>query len=151
MDYHLYTPDDFPQLYSIEEQCFQPPHRFSRRSLRSLVSRTNAATWIAEENGRLKGFAITVWKHRKNGITAYIQTIEVAPDARRGGVGRALLSRIEDSARAAGAALIWLHVQASNAAAIHLYEAQGYRCQSRRENYYPEGHAALIYAKPLSL
>lgn len=151
MDYHLYKPDDFPQLYSIEEQCFQPPHRFSRRYLRSLVNRANAATWIVKEDGRLKGFAITVWTLRKKEIIAYIQTIEVAPDARRRGVGRALLSRIEDSARAAGAAQIWLHVQAANAAAIHLYEARGYLCQGRRENYYPEGRAALIYAKTLSL
>jgi ribosomal protein S18 acetylase RimI-like enzyme len=151
VDCRLYQPDDFPQLYAIEELCFQPPHRFSWRYLRSTVRRANAATWIAEEDGQLKGFAIVVWTQRKSEITAYIQTIEVAPEARRSGVGRELLRRIEDSARAAGAALIWLHVEAVNTAAIHLYEAQGYHCKGRRENYYPEGHAALIYSKPLSL
>jgi ribosomal protein S18 acetylase RimI-like enzyme len=142
-------PEDFPQLYGLEEQCFQPPHRFSRRYLRSLVCRDHAATWMAEENGRMIGFAIVVWKERKAGITAYIQTIEVDPNARRGGVGRELLRRLEASASAAGAALIWLHVEAANAAAIHLYEAHGYHCQSRCENYYPEGRAAFIYVKTL--
>jgi ribosomal protein S18 acetylase RimI-like enzyme len=149
--YRLYQTDDFPQLYALEELCFPPPDRFSRRYLRSLVSRDHAATWVAEENARLTGFAIAVWAQRKSEITAYIQTLEVAPAARRSGVGRELLQRIEASARAAGATLIWLHVEATNAAAIHLYEARGYCCQGRRENYYPEGRAALIYVKPLSL
>jgi ribosomal-protein-alanine N-acetyltransferase len=67
------------------------------------------------------------------------------------GVGGALLGSIEDSARAAGAGLIWLHVEATNAAAIRLYEAQGYACDGRQENYYPQGRAALIYVKRLSL
>jgi ribosomal protein S18 acetylase RimI-like enzyme len=151
VEYRLYQLDDFPQLYALEELCFQPPDRFSRRYLRSLVSRANAATWIAEEDGCLTGFAIVVWAQRKSEITAYIQTIEVAPETRRGGVGRELLRRLEASVQTAGAALIWLHVEATNAAALHLYEAQGYRCQGRRENYYPEGRAALIFAKPLSL
>jgi ribosomal protein S18 acetylase RimI-like enzyme len=151
VDFRLYQPDDFPQFYALEEICFPPPHRFSRRYLRSLVSRANAATWIAEEDGRMTGFAIVVWAQRKSGITAYIQTLEVAPEARRHGIGRELLQRIEASAIAAGAALIWLHVEAVNAAAVHLYEAQSYYCQGHHENYYPEGRAALIFAKPLLL
>jgi ribosomal protein S18 acetylase RimI-like enzyme len=65
------------------------------------------------------------------------------------GVGRELLGRIESSARRAGAGLIWLHVEETNAAALRLYEAQGYRCEGRQENYYPQGRAALIYLKRL--
>lgn len=149
MNYRLYNSDRFAQLYALEEQCFHPPDRFSRRYLRSLVSRANAATWIAEEDDRLTGFAIVVWTQRKSSITAYIQTLEVTPNARRHGVGRELLQRIEASAHAAGASMIWLHVEAINAAAIHLYESQSYLCQGRRENYYPQSRAALIYAKAL--
>ncbi len=33
------------------------------------------------------GFAIVEWAERKNGVTAYIQTIEVAPEARAGALG----------------------------------------------------------------
>ena len=149
MLYRPYKPEDFDQLYALEKLCFEPPTRFSRRYMRQLVCRANAATWIAEEDGRLTGFAIVEWAERKNGITAYIQTIEVAPEARGRGVGRELLGRIEDSARLAGAGLIWLHVEETNAAAIRLYEAQGYHCESRQENYYPLGRAALIYGKRL--
>lgn len=151
MLYRLYKPEDFDPLYALEERCFEPPSRFGRRYMRLLVSRANAATWIAEENGRLWGFAIVEWAEERRGVTAYIQTIEVAPEARGRGVGGALLGSIEDSARAAGAGLIWLHVEAANSGAIRLYEARGYACDGRQENYYPHGRAALIYVKRLSL
>jgi ribosomal-protein-alanine N-acetyltransferase len=149
--FRLYKPEDFDALYALEELCFEPPSRFGRRYMRMLVSRANAAAWIAEEDGRLWGFAIVEWAEERRGVTAYIQTIEVAPEARSRGVGGALLGSIESSARAAGARLIWLHVDATNAAAIRLYEAQGYACDGRQENYYPHGRAALIYVNRLSL
>jgi ribosomal protein S18 acetylase RimI-like enzyme len=145
--YRPYKPEDFDPLYALEERCFQPPHRFSRRYMRQLVSRSNAATWIAQEDGHLIGFAIVEWANQRSGVTTYIQTIEVAPEARHQGVGRELLSRIEGSAQLAGAVLIWLHVEAANVGAIRLYESQGYRCEGRKENYYPVGRAALIYVK----
>jgi ribosomal protein S18 acetylase RimI-like enzyme len=145
--YRRYTPEDFIPLYALEERCFQPPSRFDRRYMRSLVNRETVATWIAEENGQIAGFAIVEWSKSK--VTAYIQTIEVAPEMRGRGVGRELLGRIESSARHAGADLIWLHVEEVNAAAIRLYEAQGYRCEGRQEDYYPLGRAALIYGKRL--
>ena len=150
MIYRPYVPEDFAQLYALEEVCFEPPFRFSRRTMRTLVQRSHAATWIAEENGAMVGFAIVEWTERKTGVTAYIQTIEVVPETRRKGVSRELLGRVEESARLAGAASIWLHVEAGNAGAIQLYEAQGYCCEGRQERFYPLGRAALIYVKRLN-
>ena len=109
----------------------------------------NAATWIAEQDGLICGFAIVEWMQERSGVVAYIQTIEVGPDRRGQGVGGELLRRVEGSARAAGAQVIWLHVDAENAAAIRLYEANGYRIEGRSENYYPLGRAALICLKAL--
>jgi len=147
--YRLYMPEDFAALYAIEEACFEPLLRFGRRYMRKLAEQANASTWIAEEDGKMAGFAIVEWADESSETVAYIQTIEVAPEQRGQGIGRELLGRIEGSACEAGAKLIWLHVDAENAAAIRLYEAHGYRNEGREENYYPEGRAALIYAKPL--
>ena len=147
MLYRLYTPEDFESLYSLEELCFAPPDRFGRRYMRQLVERRNTNTWIAEDGRQMAGFAIVEWAERRNGVSAYIETIEVAPDNRGRGVGRELLGRIEGSARAAGACQIWLHVEAANTAAIRLYEARGYLCEGRQENFYPLGRSALIYRK----
>jgi ribosomal-protein-alanine N-acetyltransferase len=97
----------------------------------------------------MAGFAIVEWAEEVGAVIAYIQTIEVAPEQLRLGIGGELLHRVESSARAAGAQAIWLHVDATNAGAIRLYEASGYRSQGREENYYTRGRSALIYAKPL--
>jgi ribosomal-protein-alanine N-acetyltransferase len=147
MLYRLYRPEDFAQLYAVEEACFEEPLRFSRGIMRQLVRSSNAATWIAEEEERLAGFAIVEWSQDEAATVAYIQTIEVAPDQRRHGSGGELLRLMEQSAQAAGAQIIWLHVDAENAGAIRLYEARGYRCEGREAKYYPRGRAALVYAK----
>jgi [ribosomal protein S18]-alanine N-acetyltransferase len=148
--YRLYRPADFAQLYSIEEICFQPPHRFSRAYVRSLVTSASAATWVAEASERLVGFAIVEWSRESGETLAYIQTIEVAPEGRGRGTGGELLSRIEASALQAGSEVIWLHVDAENRPAIALYQSHGFLCRGREENYYGRGRAGLVYAKRLT-
>jgi ribosomal-protein-alanine N-acetyltransferase len=147
--YRRYTPKDFDSLYSIEEASFEPESRFSSRYMRQLVSRSNAATWIAEESGKLCGFAIVEWLRELGGVIGYIQTIEVSPDQRRRGIASELIRRVEASAMTAAAESIRLHVDEVNAAAIHLYESHGYSREGREEDYYPSGHAAWMYAKQL--
>lgn len=147
MLYRRYTPQDFDQLYALEEACFQPPLRFGRGYMHQLVSSSNAATWIAEEDGGAVGFGLVEWANESGRMVGYIQTLEVAPDKRGQGVGGELLRLIEGSARAADAQLIWLHVDAENANAIRLYEAHGYLCEGQKANYYARSRDALIYAK----
>ena len=149
MLYRRYKPEDFAALYAIEEACFEPPVRFGRVYMRQLVASSRGATWIAEEDGRTAGFAVVEWM-RGAGAAAYIQTIEVVAEARGCGVGGELLRRAEDSAGAAGAEAIWLHVDQENSAAIRLYESRGYARQGREEHYYARHRAALVYVKPLA-
>jgi ribosomal protein S18 acetylase RimI-like enzyme len=149
MLYRHYRPDDFTELYAVEEICFQPPFRFSRAYMRQIVTSPDAATWMAEENGTVAGFAVVEWAVELQQTTAYIQTIEVLSQFRRMGVAGELTRRLEDSAIKAGARLIWLHVDAENSPALSLYETHGYTRQGREENYYPRGRAALIYSKEL--
>lgn len=144
-----YQPADFAALYAVEEICFQPPFRFSRAHMRRIVSSRDAATWIAEEGSELVGFAAVEWMQGQDGLRAYIETIEVHPAWRGRSAGAGLLRHVEDSARAAGAKIIGLHVDAENAAAIRLYEGRGYTRRGREENYYARNRAALVYAKAL--
>src|SRR5579863_3756988 len=112
VQFRLYQDGDFARLYAIEEFCFQPPIRFGRGTMRPLVDSSVCATWIAEEDDAILGFAIVEWTREPDLITAYIPTLEVLPDQRRRGIGAELLRRVEASATAAGAGLIWLHVDA---------------------------------------
>jgi ribosomal protein S18 acetylase RimI-like enzyme len=117
--------------------------------MRRLVNRSNAASWIAEEDGSLVGFAIAELTQRAEQVQAYIQTIEVLAEQRGRGVGGELLNRLETSAHAVTATSIWLHVDTANSGAIRLYEAHGYLCEGRQEDFYTQGNAALIYRKQL--
>jgi ribosomal protein S18 acetylase RimI-like enzyme len=146
----LYKPDDFAALYAIEEICFQPLFRFDRAFMRQLAEGHNSATWIAEAEGKMAGFAIVEWSVRSGKLRAYIQTIEVLPENRGRGTGGQLLACVESSAQEAGAEAIWLHVDESNASAIRLYEAHGFIGAGKRDQYYPLGRGALIYRKPLA-
>ena len=149
MHYRLYQPGDFDQLYAIEETCFQPPIRFTRSYLRELVERSNAVTWIAEDQSAIAGFSVVDFESDPQGVLAYIQTIEVLPAFRNQGVGSELLCHIEESAREREAVTIRLHVDERNEGAIRLYERFGYRQQARQPHYYARGRAAQIYVKHL--
>jgi ribosomal protein S18 acetylase RimI-like enzyme len=149
VDYRLYVPEDFAAIYAIEEVCFQPPQRFSRAYMRQLIGQSNAATWVAEQDGRIRGFGLVEWTREAADMIAYIQTLEVLPETRGQGVGGELLRRMESSARVAVAMAIWLHVDAENAAAIRVYERHGFQLSGREADYYGRGRAGLIYAKPL--
>ncbi len=149
MQFRIYQDGDFARLYAIEEVCFQPPLRFGRGMMRQLVDSAVSATWIAEEAGAMLGFAIVKWTVEPDQVTAYIPTIEVLPEQQRRGVGRELLRRLEESAVAAGAGLIWLHVDVENNAAIRLYRAAGYRPSGRQEHYYGRHRTAEVYLKEL--
>ncbi len=149
MLYRLYRPKVFAQLYAIEWICFQAPSRFPRQYLHELVESANSATWVAEEDGLMAGFAVVKWIQEAGQIVAYIETLEVIPAQRKQGIAGELLRRVETSARAVGAYVLWLHVAEANAAAIHLYVAHDYLPQGREEDYYGLGIPALIYAKPL--
>ena len=149
MRYRLYQSGDFPALYAVEELCFEPPVRFSRVYMRQLIESPNSATWIAEEDANLIGFSIVDWPSGQSESAAYIQTLEVHPAFRGRGIGAELLIRAEESARAAGARSIALHVDIENAAAIRLYESRGYARQGREEHYYARHRAAFVYAKTL--
>jgi ribosomal protein S18 acetylase RimI-like enzyme len=144
-----YIAADFQALYALEQLCFAPEFRFSRRYMRSLTVAHNAAVWVAEQGTKLTGFGIVSWARHSGLIVAYIETLEVAPTERGRGLGQTLLERLENSARLAGTAVAGLHVDAENLAAIRLYERAGFLCQGQKKNFYPQGRAALIYRKDL--
>jgi [ribosomal protein S18]-alanine N-acetyltransferase len=68
---------------------------------------------------------------------AQILNVSVVPDARRGGLGRVLMTQFIDDARRLGAEQCFLEVRVSNTAAIALYESAGFQRVARRTGYYP--------------
>ena len=75
---------------------------------------------------------------------AEILTVGVVPAARRGGLGRALLHALLDEARRRGATEAFLEVRVDNAAAIALYEAEGFARLGVRRGYYDAGRVDAL-------
>ncbi|MEO7126624.1 MAG: ribosomal protein S18-alanine N-acetyltransferase [Nakamurella sp.] len=77
---------------------------------------------------------------------ADVQTIGVAPAAQSRGIGRALFNEL---LRAAGGQPVHLEVRTDNAAAIALYESEGFqRIGLRRRYYQPSGADAYLMLRP---
>lgn len=76
---------------------------------------------------------------------ADIQTIAVAPTARRAGLGRTLMLQLMAEARQRGASEIFLEVRADNPGAQTLYELLGFEAIAVRPGYYqPDNVDAVV-------
>jgi [ribosomal protein S18]-alanine N-acetyltransferase len=81
----------------------------------------------------------------------HINTLAVAPAARRGGLATFLLRQVMAEAAAAGATKATLEVRASNTAALALYDRLGFRVAAERPRYYtrPEEDALILWRDTL--
>ena len=70
------------------------------------------------------------------GPEAEIADLAVAPEARRRGIGRALLDRALSELERTGVRAVYLEVRESNQAARTLYESSGFDLVGRRRGYY---------------
>ncbi len=141
------TPADLGPLVELESAGFDSVDRFSRQHLRYLLTQANATTLVIEEDGRIVGSSIILW--RKNSFTGRLYSIVVHPDARGRGLGARLLDASEEDAVKHGCTRMHLEVRPENAAAISLYKGHGYRPAGRIPRFYDDGHPALRMVKDL--
>jgi ribosomal-protein-alanine N-acetyltransferase len=78
---------------------------------------------------------------------AELQRIAVAATHRRTGVASALLTRVEDEARARHVDRLLLEVREDNRVACAFYAARGFGEIDRRPRYYADGTTAVILSK----
>jgi len=90
---------------------------------------------VGEREGRIVAYGVLMLAPGE----AQLLNLSVVPDARRGGLGSALLAQFLDDARRLGAEQVFLEVRESNAPAIALYQRAGFESVARRESYYPAG------------
>lgn len=82
---------------------------------------------LAEREGRAAGCLLVTyeWSDWRNGDFWWIQSVYVAPDARRGGVFRAMYADVARRAGEAGAVGLRLYVETENARAQNTYRELG--------------------------
>ena len=76
--------------------------------------------------------------------SADVQTIAVADHARRGGLGRVLMTQLIAEARSRGAEEVFLEVRADNESAQNLYRSLGFEQFAVRNGYYKGGVDAIV-------
>ncbi len=79
----------------------------------------------------------------------HVMNLAVRPDARGCGLGRHLLGVGLGYLRGLGASRVELEVRVNNAAAIRLYESEGFRIVETLQGYYNNGDDAFLMSKPL--
>ncbi len=137
------APPDVDRVVEIERDGFS--HPWSRdliaRELEHAWSTTLLATAAGAAGEEILGFIVFWLVHDE----LHVLNIATALEARRGGVGRALMIEAHEAGRARGARLATLEVRRSNTPAIELYRSLGYRQVGVRPNYYAdEGEDAIV-------
>ena len=114
---------------------------------------TTPRPWRADEFAETLGMPGTFLLPRPNGLLvgriildeAELLTLAVAPEARRQGLGRALLSGFTTALRERGVASAFLEVAADNIAARALYRSENWQqCGVRRRYFGPRTDAIVM-------
>ena len=150
---------DFDTLWEIDQACFDPQLAYSRPELAFYMRRPGSFTLLAEvdpvpANGAggksILGFVVAETGGKTAHVkTAHIITIDVVADARRTGVGSALLRAAEDRLLQAGAVAVALETPVNNEAAIRFYKRKGYFVEKTVAGYYSGQLDALVMTKNL--
>ena len=147
------TLDDLDAIMQLETSTFGSD-AWSRASMRAELGSRHGYYLAAE----VEGNAGHEPQHPDAAIAGYagllapagsgqadIQTIAVAPAARRHGLGRALMAALLAEARARKAVEVFLEVRADNPSAQALYSSLGFEQIAVRPQYYqPDGVDAHI-------
>jgi ribosomal-protein-alanine N-acetyltransferase len=127
------TTADLERVMAVEVQAY--PFPWSRGHFADSLAAGYQAQLLLRDD-RLLGYYVAM-----SGVQEmHLLNLTVAPEHQRQGHARHLLAHLAASARAAGAAQVWLEVRESNARARALYERWGFEPVGRRKGYYPAGH-----------
>jgi ribosomal-protein-alanine N-acetyltransferase len=142
---------DFETLWRIDQACFEPQLAYSRPELAFYMRRAGSFTLVAEGEDGVSGTGILGFivaeVRRKIG---HIITIDVLAQARRAGVGSALLRTAEERLSRAGAVQVALETPVNNDAAIRFYKQKGYFVEKTVPGYYSNQMDALVMTKELT-
>jgi [ribosomal protein S18]-alanine N-acetyltransferase len=132
---------DLETIARIHAQCF-PDDAWDVPALESVLAMAGAESLLAEQDGAAIGLLFATVLREE----AEILTFGVAPPQRRSGVARTLLGGFYARAQSLGATRVVLEVAADNAAALALYEAEGFRTVGMRHAYYQRERGPAVDA-----
>ena len=123
--------DDVDEVHALECSVF--PHPWSRANFMDSLASGYDAWVLRDPAGGLAGYFLLMYALDE----AHLLDVAVAAPLHGRGVGRYLLDRIADRARAERMASILLEVRPTNTRALQVYQRYGYAEIGRRKGYYP--------------
>lgn len=141
-----YNEADFSTLCRIDAESYAPEIAYSRRTMKAFLRLPGAECLVAEESGEILGFILT----DRDGPAGHVITLDLAPGARRRGIGTALLEAAHASLARRGVREVELETSTQNSAAVAFWKKHGYRECGVLPNYYQNGEDAYWMTKTLS-
>ncbi|HEV7164040.1 MAG TPA: ribosomal protein S18-alanine N-acetyltransferase [Gammaproteobacteria bacterium] len=139
------TTQDVDELLRLEHACFE--HDLLKRSdFRNALRATKSLLLVKDDGGKLAAYALL----RMQGRKGHLLSLAVDPEARRRGLGRALIGAVEEAALARGARHMQLELREDNGAAEALYASLGYRHHGTWLAYYEDESDAHCMQKILT-
>lgn len=140
-----YRPEDFDRLLTLDQICFPAEVACLNADLKTAVENEQALCLVAERaDGGIAGFMVASTRQKGTG---HVITLDVAPEARRAGIGECLMREAERRLIDQGVKRIRLEVGESNIAAQRLYEKLGYKQTGFIQHYYGDGGDAWVMEK----
>ncbi len=132
--------EHIPQIEEIERECFSRP--WTAEQLKSQMRDAQHEFIATMDGGRVLGYVGLMYVLDEG----YISNVAVHPEARRQGIGDALIDALAAKAAELELAFLTLEVRESNAPAIALYAKHGFHPVGKRKNYYdaPKEDAVLM-------
>lgn len=144
--------EDLDALVTLEQTCFRSAyaaHRFQGEQFQYYLRNPKTICFVAEQRGRMVGYALGVVFARRRHQTARLYSLAVEPYSRRRSVGTALVQRFLRDARTRGCDRISTETACTNRGAKRLLTGFGLEVVRLLPHYYGNGQHAVRLSRNL--
>jgi ribosomal protein S18 acetylase RimI-like enzyme len=140
---------DAPRIASLSRTLIEAglPWSWTPRRVANHMRSREHLTVVAVDGGDLAGFVLAQFGSR----VVHVALLGVAHAYQRSGLGKQLVSWVEESASVAGLFLMQLEVRARNQQARRFYKSLGYRETNRAAGYYSGVEDAIRLERDLAV
>jgi ribosomal-protein-alanine N-acetyltransferase len=138
-----WTKADVVTVAALERICFLDA--WTEEMVRSAFESPYFQGVVLEENGAVIAYACASVLFEE----AEVGTVAVVPAFRGKGLGKVLMTELENRCKEKGAEVLFLEVRVSNEPAIRLYSGRGFEKIGLRKRYYEDGEDAFVMKKSL--
>ncbi len=136
------TVEDLDFLVKLENACFLPFQRTSKKNIKHSISSDFQDVLIAEINGREKEAigAMVLFKYQRS---VRIYSVAILPEFQNKGYGEIMLKHVFELANRSGYEKIGLEASASDTKLISWYKKRGFEVVKTISDYYETGQDAI--------